>query len=171
MPTPYIGQIQAFGFSFAPVGWALCNGQLLSIPTHDALFSLLGTIYGGNGRTTFGLPDLRGRLPLHFGQGPGLANRPIGQKYGEEKVFLQTTQIPAHHHSVAPGADTADGTVSSPAGNYYASTANGYTSATNAGMGNTDTGMTGGSGGHDNVQPYQVISWCIALTGIYPSRH
>lgn len=170
MPIPYIGQIQAFGFTFAPVGWALCDGQLLSVQQNEALFSLLGTIYGGDGRNTFGVPDLRGRLPVHFGQGPGLANRTIGQKYGEEKVFLQTSQIPAHHHTIAPGANTADGTISSPGGNYFAATANGYFNATNANLGNADTGMTGGGGAHNNMQPYQVISWCIALQGIYPSR-
>ena len=114
MSEPFLGQIMLVGFNFAPVGWALCNGQILSITQNTALFSLLGTTYGGNGTTTFALPDLRGRAAVGFGQGPGLSNYDLGQSTGTETVTLTVGQMPAHNHMVA--ANAANGNVSSPSG-------------------------------------------------------
>ncbi len=172
---PFIGQIQTFGFSFAPRGWAKCDGQLLQISSNTALFSLLGTTYGGDGRTTFGLPDLRGRAPIHQGQGPGLTNRIIGQKSGAETVTLNTQQMPNHTHvatlkgtTQAPAQidDTPTGKVLAKGGKYSDLNSNtdmGATSITNA--------NTGGGQAHANMQPFLVINYCIALQGVFPSRN
>lgn len=170
MADPFLGQIQCFGFNFAPRGWALCNGQLLQIAQNTALFSLLGTIYGGDGRTTFGLPDLQGRASMKYGTGPGLTNRRIGEKSGQEKVQLVVGDIPGHNHGATPGAANADGDVSSPTNNFPANAQNGYFSATNASMGSATSGNTGNNQPHENMQPFLVNSWCIALTGTYPQR-
>jgi microcystin-dependent protein len=166
---PFIGELRCFGFNFAPRGWALCQGQLLSIAQNTALFSLLGTMYGGNGQTTFGLPDLRGRTSLSFGQGPGLASRNQGELGGEEQVTLTSQQIPAHNHTV--GASSA-ATGKNPAGSFPAFTAAGSSYGTTADL-TMNPAMVGGGGGnqpHDNMAPYLVLNWCIALEGIYPSR-
>ncbi len=169
---PFLGQIQAMGFTFAPLGWAKCDGQLLQISKNDALFSLLGTAYGGDGRTTFGLPDLRGRVSLHEGQGPGLSNFRIGEKSGVERVYLTTQQIPAHNHSEHVVAETpnvdkpSNALLATPDPTIYSDHANPDASL-NGGM----IGRTGGSQSHNNIQPYLVINWCIALVGKYPSRH
>src|SRR5271170_1285296 len=117
---PFLGQILMTGFNFAPQGWALCNGQLLSIAQNTALFTLLGTTYGGDGQTTFGLPNLQSRVPLHFGQGSGLSPYALGATGGVEGVTLQTTQIPSHTHSFTPQATTASGGATSPAGALWA---------------------------------------------------
>ncbi len=169
MTEPYLGEIRNFGFNFAPVGWALCQGQLLSISQNSALFSLLGTMYGGNGVTTFGLPDLRGRMPLGFGQGPGLNNYVQGEAAGSETVTLLGTQMPSHNHTVA-GSSTPTG--KSPAGSVPAFTSAGasYGTAQDLSMSQTMIGFSGGGQPHDNMQPYLVTNWCIALEGIYPSR-
>src|SRR5437667_9113581 len=116
MATPFLGEIRCFGFTFAPVGWAFCNGQLLSIAQNDALFALLGTTYGGDGVTTFGLPDLRSRFPLGMGQGSGLSNYIIGQLAGTENVTLTANQIPAHNH--APACNSTTGDQGGPTNNY-----------------------------------------------------
>ena len=170
---PFIGQIQPFGFNFAPRGWAKCDGQLLSIANNTALFSLLGTTYGGDGRTTFALPDLRGRAALHQGQGPGLANRPIGQKSGAETVTLNTQQMPSHNHVATlkgsdQGADQSKptGNVLAGAQSYHAPPAPESCAADAITVANS-----GGGQAHDNMQPYVVINWCIALVGIFPSRN
>ena len=172
---PFIGQIQAFGFSFAPRGWATCDGQLLQISSNTALFSLLGTTYGGDGRTTFGLPDLRGRTALHQGTGPGLSNRTMGEKSGAETVTLNATQMPAHTHvatlkgslQVTPVIDdTPTGKVLAPGNQYFngaSDTDMGATAITNA--------DTGGGQAHANMQPFLCINFCIALTGVFPSRN
>ncbi len=169
MSEPFIGQIQTFGFNFAPRGWALCDGQLLPIPQFSALFSLLGTTYGGDGRTTFGLPDLRGRVALHQGQGAGLSDRRLGQKGGTEDVTLAASQLPGHSHPL--NAVAAEATSFKPAGNLLAA-------EVIYGPGPSDTmlaadaiGDTGGDQPHNNMQPYLVINWCIALTGVFPSRN
>lgn len=187
MSEPFVGQIQPFGFNFAPRGWAKCDGQLLAISTNTALFSLLGTTYGGDGRTTFALPDLRGRVPMSDGTGPGLSTRKIGQKSGSETVTLNVTQMPAHDHS---GTGTVTGTVQAnsgagdtdnPAGNTLAtlSRTNQYSTAgpntamhddTVTGTGIFTTSMAGGSQSHNNMQPFLVINYCIALVGLFPSR-
>lgn len=165
---PFLGQIQAFGFNFAPRGWALCDGQLLPIASNTALFSLLGTTYGGDGRTTFALPDLRGRTGVHMGQGPGLTDRALGSKGGEEQVVLTEGQLPAHGHSLVAAAEAAD--QSKPSGNQLAS-GNFYHAATNdAKLAETSIGKTGSNQPHDNMPPYLTINWCIALVGVYPAR-
>ncbi|MGJ8725470.1 MAG: phage tail protein [Roseibacillus sp.] len=176
---PFIGQIQPFGFNFAPRGWAHCDGQLIAISSNSALFSLLGTIYGGDGRTTFALPDLRGRAPIHMGSGAGLTPRSIGQKSGLENVTLTTPQIPSHSHS-ANGTikcSTNAGDEDSPQNHYSAAHAGdeNYSSSTNENMASQGVSVTVGSAGgglaHTNMQPYLVINWCIALIGIFPSRN
>jgi microcystin-dependent protein len=171
MSDPYIGQIQPFGFNFAPRSWAMCDGQLLPIAQYTALFSLFGTIYGGDGRTTFGLPDLRGRAALHMGTGPGLTNRRIGEKSGAESVTLTTQQIPSHNHATRvfnQAPNTGDPTNGGPA-NTSQIPLQIYHNAPNTD--GAPTANTGGSLSHPNMQPYLVINWCVALQGIFPSRN
>src|SRR4051794_21579341 len=127
MQDPWLGEIALVAFNFAPQGWAFCNGQLLSIAQNTALFSLLGTTYGGDGQTTFALPNLQGRVPLHFGQGPGLSPYLLGQAIGVEGVALQTAQMPAHTHSYTPQATSAGGGAASPAGALWAASGTGDT--------------------------------------------
>jgi microcystin-dependent protein len=175
---PFIGQIQTFGFNFPPRGWALCNGQLLAISAYQALFSLLGTIYGGDGRTTFGLPDLRGRAALHFGTGPGLTNRPIGQKGGTQTNTLTKNQLPSHTHTATTHCQSGGGDANVAANNIWSKdaltgSATYQTAAPNATMraGAVTNDNTGGGQSVNNMQPYQVINFSIALVGIYPSRN
>ncbi|MGY4396805.1 microcystin-dependent protein [Sphingomonas sp. UYAg733] len=174
MTQPYLGQIVMTGFEFAPRSHALCNGQLLSIAQNTALFALLGTTYGGNGQTTFGLPDLRGRTPIHRGQGPGLANVPLGQVAGQEKVSLLVTQIPAHEHDMVGTSNPAD---RRPAGgNTQAPDSRAdvqfYSPATNlVQLSPSALGAVGANAGHENMQPFSVINFAIALEGIFPSRN
>jgi len=157
-----------FGFNFAPRGWARCDGQLLPIAQNTALFSLLGTTYGGDGRTTFALPDLRGRVPIHPGNGPGLSPYQQGQRGGTENVTLIAQQIPAHSHSQPCSSD--DPNAGSPVDNVPAAVANPiYATAANAAM--AATGPVGGSQPHTNIQPYLAVYFCIALQGIFPSRN
>jgi microcystin-dependent protein len=168
---PYIGQIQTFGFNFAPRGWALCNGQIMSIAQNTALFSLLGTTYGGNGQTTFALPDLRGRFPVHQGQGPGLSPYQLGQISGTETTTLIATNLPAHTHTFQLQA-AEEGTSETPQGNYIAgSGANGFAAAPNVAMANTNVGITGNNQPFSILNPYLCINFCIALEGIFPSRN
>jgi microcystin-dependent protein len=156
------------GFTFAPRGWAMCNGQILAINQNTALFSLLGTTYGGNGQTTFALPDLRGRVPVHLGQGPGLSNYTQGEVVGTESVTLITNQIPAHAHSVLTSKD--EETTNRPDGAYptvggiYANTQNGAAPM-------APSSSAGGSQPHANLQPLLVINFVIATEGIFPSRN
>ncbi len=175
MSEPFVGQIKMFAGNFAPQGYAYCDGQLLAISQNDALFSLLGTIYGGDGRTTFGLPDLRGRIPVHSGggSGPGLTHRNLGAKSGAENVTVTSPQLPTHSHTFQ--ASTATGNESNPSGACLASSANTRlyrdvgTSANLA----PETAITkvGGSGAHANLAPFQCVNFIIALFGIYPSRN
>lgn len=161
-----------FGFNFAPRNWAFCDGQLLPIAQNTALFSLLGTTYGGDGRTTFGLPDLRGRVPLHDGSGtgPGLSSYSLGQQGGLETVTLTAQQIPPHNHLQACSSD--DPNSGSPAGNFPAAVSPPiYSSGANAAMANTAVGNAGGGQQHENRQPYLAINFCIALQGVFPSRN
>ena len=165
---PFLGQIQAFGFNFAPRGWAHCNGQLLPISQNEALFSLLGTTYGGDGRTTFGLPDLRSRVPVHQGQGTGLSNRPMGQRSGVEAVTLSAAEMPSHNHSLH-GIKKAGQS----AGPEYGVVRDDYAPSSgtpNVSLGTNTVMPTGGNQAHYNMQPYLVINYCIALEGLYPSR-
>lgn len=174
MSDPFIGEIRMFGGNFAPRGWAFCHGQILSIAQNTALFSLLGTIYGGNGQTTFALPDLRGRVPVGQGQGPGLSNRQIGEQAGVENVTLTAQQMPAHNH--AAQASSARGNTNSPIGKVWSKDA-GVQSATYTGnapdgtMAANAIGSAGGSQPHENMPPYLGVNFIIALQGIYPSRN
>lgn len=171
MSQPFIGEIKMFGGNFAIQGYALCNGQLLSISQNDALFSLIGTTYGGDGQNTFALPDLRGRLPIHQGSLLG-TNFPIGQQSGSETVTLTTNQIPAHNHSMGASSDpagTGNPTGQVPAAN---STANIYSpTAAGSQTGAGSISPTGGNQPHDNMQPYLCVTFIIALFGIFPPRN
>jgi microcystin-dependent protein len=169
MSNQFLGQVQQFGFQFAPRGWAFCNGQLMSIAQNNALFALLGTTYGGDGVTTFAVPDMRGRIGLHFGQGPGLSNYTQGQASGTESVTLLSTQMPMHSHLLM--ASTGQKLVSTPNGNNLGAS-DSFTNATLDSV--MDPGSIGGTGGnqpHENRQPLLVINWCIATEGIFPSRN
>lgn len=167
MATPFIAQIHMFSFAFAPRGWAQCNGQLLPINQNQALFSLLGTTYGGNGTTNFALPNLQGRTPLHFGTGPGLSPRALGESSGQENVTLTAGQLPAHTHSVS--ANTAAPTLGTPAGNFWAQ--GNYSANGGSAMAAGDVSNSGGNQPHPNLSPYLVVNFCIALVGIFPSRN
>lgn len=168
MSEPFIGEIRLFGFNFAPRGWALCDGQLLDIASHSALFSLLGTTYGGDGRTTFGLPDLRGRVAVHKGSGPGLTTRNMGQKAGAETVTLNVNQIPPHRHSLIAAAEGAN--QGKPGDNELASSNIYHAPTSDATLAASSIGQTGGGQAHENMQPFLVANYCIALMGIFPSR-
>lgn len=166
MADPFIGTIMAFGFNFPPVGWALCNGQLLSIAENDALFSLLGTTYGGDGVNTFGVPDLRGRSPLNVGTGPGLSTYALGQLSGTESVTLQLGQLPAHTHNLM--ASSAPGATNNPNNAVLGSAVIWSALAPDTNM--LPTANVGGSQSHENRQPSLVVNYCIATQGIYPSQ-
>lgn len=168
MSNPFIGEIRMFGFNFAPVGWAFCQGQLLAINQNTALFALLGTTYGGNGSTTFGLPDLRGRTPLHPGTGGG-GTYVLGQTGGTENHTLSAAELGSHTHTPSGSSATPD--AASPAGNYWAA---GGVYATTATPGATMqagalANSAGGGQSHGNMQPYLVLNFSIALAGIFPS--
>jgi microcystin-dependent protein len=168
---PFIGQLMLFAGNFAPRGWAFCNGSLLSIAQNSALFSILGTTYGGDGQTTFGLPDLRGRLPMHPGQGPGLSSYALGQQGGVEAVTLNITQIPVHGHAFTPGCSSDPPSSQTPENNVPATLdAQSYGSEANASMRPANSSTVGGSQAHENRQPYTCVNFCIALEGIFPSR-
>lgn len=166
MSDPFLGAIHFFAFDWPPMGWARCDGQILNISQNNALYSLLGTSYGGDGRTTFGLPDLRGRTPLHNLQA-------LGQKGGAESVTLTAQQVPQHNHTVA--AATAAASTNNPAGSVFAAVPTAeaaYGTAANlASMAATTVDTQGGGQGHSNLQPSLTINACIALMGIYPSRN
>ena len=169
--TTYIGDIVLFGGNFAPDNFAMCNGQLLAVSQHDALFSLLGTMYGGDGRTTFGLPDLRGRVPIHAGTGPGLTNRRQGDRGGADAVTLQPTEIAPHSHSI--GAIT--GTAQDP-NTYVLAAASLYHADDGGTLATLDQAMVqptpaAPAQAHENRQPNMSLNFWICLTGIYPSRH
>ncbi|MTI51563.1 MAG: phage tail protein [Alcanivorax sp.] len=171
MSEPFVGEIRMFAGNFAPRGWAFCDGQLLAVSQNDALFSLLGTLYGGDGVSTFGLPDLRGRVPVHAGQGPGLSSRPLGASFGVERVTLSGDQIPGHEHR--PSGTDAAASSRFPAGNVWAEAPNAVyrqdtpDQAMAAGL----VTETGGNQPHNNMMPFLGVHFIIALFGIYPSRH
>ncbi len=167
MSTPFLGQVSVFAFGFPPKGWAMANGQLLPINQNQALFSLLGTTYGGDGRTNFQLPNLQANVPIH--QGNGFV---IGQIGGASSVTLTTAELPAHTH--AASCCTNAGTAASPSGSLWAADGNGnlpYSSGGGATMAATAITNTGGGQAHENRAPYLVLNFCIALTGIFPSRN
>ena len=171
MSQPFVGEVRIFAGNFAPQGWALCNGQLLAIVQNTALFSLIGTAYGGNGVTTFGLPDLRGRVPLHPGQGPGLSNRDWGEAGGGENVTLAEFQIPSHTHTFA--ASMGNGVSDSPTGRFPARNPADipqHGATPDASLAASAAGASGGGQPHNNMQPYLVVNYIIALQGIFPPR-
>lgn len=173
MSNPFLGEIRMFAGNFAPVGWAMCNGQTLAISTNTALFSLLGTTYGGNGQTTFALPDLRSRVPVHPGQGNGLSPYVLGEIGGTENVTLLTGQIPVHNHGV--NCNTGAGTQASPASGFPAVESTGtsldYAASSNGTMNPAMIGNAGSGQPHANIQPYLCVNFIIALQGIFPSRN
>ncbi len=173
MSEPFVGEIRIFAGNFAPRGWAFCEGQLLTVADNDALFSLIGTFYGGDGRTTFGLPDLRGRVPVHQGTGPGLSGYSVGQKGGAEEITLTSAQLPAHTHAFS--ASTSGGTSASPQDKVVASAPSVTTFIAEAPSTPLAASMVGdafpGSAAHENRMPSIAIHYIIALTGIYPSRN
>jgi len=169
MGTPYVGEIRMFAGNFAPAGWAFCQGQTLAISDNDVLFQLIGTTYGGDGQTTFNLPDLSSRVPVHMGTGGG-SSYIIGQSAGAEAVTLTTPQIPAHSHP--PLCNSGDGTQNSPSNGVWAQqTQNAPYSKVppTVQMANNAIGATGGSQPHDNMVPYLVINFIISLFGVFPS--
>jgi microcystin-dependent protein len=173
MSDPYIGEIRMFGSSFAPAGWADCSGQLMPISQNDALFTLIGTTYGGDGQETFGIPDLQGRAPMHAGQGPGISqNYTIGEQAGVESVTLTVQQIPVHTHPYMASNQLGQG--GQPNGGYHAQVSTGalYNEPLDpiVAMNATMAQPTGGSQPHENMQPYLVIRFIISLFGIYPSQ-
>ncbi len=172
--TPYVGMIAMFGFNRIPLGWALCNGQLLSIAEYDTLFFLIGTTYGGDGISTFGLPNLMGRLPIHMGTGNGLSPRTLGEQAGSENITLSTSNLPVHSHSIM--AVTEDGDVNEPAGAYLAHTGEldkeyrtTVTPATTVQMNAASVNATGSSLPFSIIQPTLSVSICISLFGVFPS--
>ena len=164
---PFLGQIQAFGFNFPPRGWAFCDGQLLTIAQNSALFSLLGTTFGGDGRTTFGLPDLRGRSIVHVGNGPGLSTITWGQKAGVENHTLTVAQMPSHTHNI--GVNSASGEETNPSGKYLGAIQDGYSEDSNANL--ASPASAGGGQSYSIRNPYLGIYVSIAMVGIYPSRN
>ncbi len=192
MSSPYIGEIKLVSFGFSPKGWALCDGQLLPINQNQALFSILGTTYGGNGQTTFALPDLQGRAALGMGQGPGLQNYTLGQSSGAQTATLTVNTMPAHTHALGPGtvkiaAVSGSANKQSPVNAYFASEAAGVTAsysnatpdttmATGSNGGGAITGAlaigsTGGGQPFNLMQPYLTLVYVIAVVGIFPSRN
>lgn len=174
MADPFVAEIRIFPFNFAPRGWAFCNGQILPISQNTALFSLLGTTYGGNGQSTFALPDLQGRAPMHPGQGPGLSLHDLGETGGSETVTLLESEIPAHSHSlgaqnVALGGVAVGGasaTLSRPASGFLYDA----TSPAPVPMAPAAIAPAGGSQPHNNLMPYLTFNFCIALQGVFPPR-
>lgn len=173
MADPFVAEIRIFGFNFAPKGWAFCNGQILPLSQNTALFALLGTTYGGNGKSTFALPDLQGNIPMHPGQGPGLSLHDLGEMGGSETVTLLESEIPAHTHAwrdhdidlgelnapsnVRSLAQSANSTIYTPAANLTA-------------MNFQALAIAGGSQPHNNMMPYLTLNYCIALQGVFPPR-
>lgn len=181
MSTAFVGEIRCFGFNFAPFGWAMCNGQVLSIQQNAALFSILGTTYGGNGTTTFALPNLQGQVPMHWGNGPGGFDTALGEVQGSTAVSLTTGQIPVHNHLIRAAAIASGGQAersSTPsASTYLGPSANpnaaylGPAPTIDAPFSPKAISLTGSSVPHENMQPYLVLTFCIALQGIFPSRN
>lgn len=163
MSEAFIGEVRIVSFGFAPRGWAFCQGQILPIAQNQALFSILGTTYGGDGKVNFALPDLRGRAPIHFNSA-----YPLGTKTGEENHTLIATEMPQHNHGVLASSAAAGQAL--PTGNQWGSLNNGYSNTANTIFAPSALSNTGGGTGHNNMQPYLVLNFIIALVGIYPSR-
>jgi len=173
MSEPFVGEIRMFAGNFAPRGWAYCDGQLLAVSQNDALFSLLGTIYGGDGRTTFGLPDMRGRIPIHAGTGPGLSPRQLGSKAGSENETLTVNQLPSHTHPMQASSEAASSP--NPQDQVLAESITDRVyrpnTAPDVNMASSSVSNVGGSRSHTNLMPFLCVHFIIALFGIYPSRN
>lgn len=180
MSQPYVGQILMFAGTFPPAGWATCQGQTMPISENETLFNLIGTTYGGDGQSTFMLPDLQGRVPVHMGQGSGLSNYQIGQSGGVESVTLTTQQIPAHNHMVQINSGNASNSQTSPGPSVILADAQvgggnipnpwaPYNSGAQTQLNPNTVGGAGGSQPHENIQPYLTVTLCISLFGVYPS--
>lgn len=171
MADPFLAEVRLFPFNFAPIGWAQCNGQLLPISQNTALFSLLGTTYGGDGKSTFALPNLQGRFTIGQGQGPGLSLRDLGETGGSDTVTLLASQMPVHGH---PLMSTSSPTSADPTNATLAPTANGSNAyrapGTTTPMAASAVSPAGGSKPHDNLQPYLTLNFCIAMQGVFPAR-
>jgi microcystin-dependent protein len=168
MADPFVAEIRIFPFHFAPNGWTFCDGQLLPISQNTALFSLLGTTYGGDGKSTFALPNLQGSAPLHPGQGPGLSLYDLGQQGGSETVTLIESEMPAHSHTLRGVED--DGTFLTPTGNLLAAGNQMYAATGNVNLAFQSLSIAGGSLPHNNLMPYLTLNFCIALQGVFPPR-
>ncbi len=178
MSEPYIGEVRCFGFNFPPRNWALCNGQLVAIAQNSALFAILGTTFGGDGRSTFGLPNLQGQIPMHWGSGQGGFNTQIGEAQGTPNVTLTAQQIPQHSHSVTTAAATvaAERSASPTSASFLSSTKGEalYQNppvTPNSAFSPRAISPSGNSQPHDNMQPYLALNFCISLEGIFPSRN
>jgi len=173
MSDQFIGEIRIFGFNFAPQGWAFCQGQIMSISQNTALFSILGTNYGGNGTSNFGLPNFQGNVPMHWGNGAGLTSRVVGETGGESSVQLLSLNVPAHTHSLLANISPSNLTIPNGARCYARSNPGFAYAPVNASlstMAPEAIGAAGGGQAHNNLQPYLVLNFCIALVGIFPSR-
>ena len=190
MSEPFIGEIRMFGFNFPPRGWVTCSGQLIPISQNPTLYALINTYYGGDGVTTFGIPDLRGRVPISSGQAPGLTYYPLGTRYGYERIILNDSQMPNHSHTATPDlqshtpAANSAGNESSPGGNAPAEYTDAartaeklYSNAPNSNLatgtvtGTVGIGESGGNQAHDNRQPLIALNFCMAIEGLFPSRN
>ena len=181
MANPFLAEIRIFGFNFAPKGWAFCDGQILPLSQNTALFALLGTNYGGDGKSTFGLPNLQGLAPMSFGQGPGLSQRVLGEIGGFQFVTLLETEMAAHNHSPRGASGTngvpTSSNSSTPAGNTWGGGSHGHAAALYAQAGSNMVAMaqnalpfSGGGVPHNNMSPYLALNFCIALQGVFPTR-
>jgi microcystin-dependent protein len=171
--SPFVAEIRIFGFNFPPTGWAFCNGQLLPISQNTALFSLLGTFYGGDGKSTFGLPNLQGSVPIHQGQGQGLSERFLGEPGGSQTVALLDSEMPFHTHALMASPDPADLGAPAPNRSLARSQPNIYKQPANANpqpLAPQAVGVTGGGLPHNNMMPFLTLNFCIALQGVFPPR-
>lgn len=174
MSEPFLAEVRMVGFNFAPIGWAFCDGQILPINQNQSLYSLLGTTYGGDGRISFALPDLRGRTPIHVGRSDGGADHGLGQKSGEETHTLSVNEMPQHDHPLHGIDEPASGRTDQPAGTFLSKAASDLysTEASNLlSLGSGTIANAGGGQAHENMQPFLAVNFCIALTGLFPSRN
>ena len=173
MADPFVAEIRIFGFKFAPRGWAFCNGQIMNISQNTALFSLLGTTYGGNGQSTFALPNMQGNAPMHPNDSPPLSNHDLGEQAGSDTVTLLLSEIPFHPHACMAGGDPSNAQIPDPTESLSRSAGGSAYSSVTTGlvqMAGQILSPTGSSFPHNNMMPYLVLNFCIALQGVFPPR-